>query len=120
MTVFVPEVMTIRERNLDPLRQALDCLEDARRRRVLLCVILIRRGNHQFSRQVPLLMQPRREPCHERRVPARMHHQQVGQLQPEREGQEPVDDLGMQRRLVLHFGQEGGVLLPVLVLHADV
>ena len=50
-----------------------------------------------------------------RRMPARMHHLQFGQLQPEREGQEPVDDLGMQRRLVLHFGQEGGVLLPVLL-----
>ena len=48
-------------------------------------------------------------------MPTRMHHVQSGQIQPQWQGQEPIDDPIVQRGLVFDFGQEGRMLLAVLV-----
>jgi hypothetical protein len=44
-----------------------------------------------------------------------MHNSQFWQFQPEGQGKKPVDNLTVQRRVILDFSQKGRVLLPVLL-----
>lgn len=42
-----------------------------------------------------------------------MHHAQAGQIQPQRQGHEPVHHVLVQVRLAFHLTQKGSVLVPV-------
>ena len=116
MPVLVGKAVRLGQRNLDALEQRLDGLEYRRLGGVLVFLLLRlqRCRDHEILGEPGIRREVRGQVVHEGLMPAGMDDPQCRQVEPKRQGQEPVDGFLVPGR-ACDLGQEGRVLLIIFV-----